>query len=599
LHFASAMKYPSRVRTSRRLPRSITPSPKASYVAEHASEIPRPQPGLVAPMPALRARDLLRWLYLGRFTLVTGILVAAIRLWFEAQPSDTLAAAAMFISAAGLTVWSFWYTHITGHEPSENFLYAQVVFDALLVTGIVHVTGGPDSGFASVYVLVIASGALLLPLPGGVLIGGLASILYFADLVWGYQETFSIFVGLRIALFTAIAFVTGILGDRVRRAGQALGAVASELAQLRLETGDILAHLTTGVITVGGDGRLAYANPAASALLGRDLERLMGGPVLDELDRIAPDLGGLLQQAIHGGRSVSRGRVIRVGTDPPLHLGVSTAVLERGEDTMPSATALLQDITDLERLDELKVRTERLEAVATLSASLAHEIKNPLASIRSAVEQLSGGRLNDRDRGVLERLVLNESDRLSRLLSEFLDYSGLGMSTRARIDLYDVVRGCLLLVKQHPDLKGVEVVAVLEDGPMPMVGDADLLHRALFNLVLNGAQSAGKGGRVRVTLDNEAGRLRPRGTEVEHPIRLSVSDSGPGIEEEERARIFDPFFTTKTGGSGLGLAVVHRAVEAHDGATFVQEGPEGGAEFVIFLPGAPEGAGLQHTGVGR
>jgi len=565
-------------------------------VAEPASERSLTRPRLFASEPLLRPRNLLQWLYMGRLTLVTGIFVAAVRLWFEAQPSDTLLAAAMFISAAGVTVLSFWYTHITAREPGENFLYAQVVLDALIVTGIVHVTGGPDSGFASVYILVIAAGALLLPLPGGVLIGALASILYFADLVWGYQETFSIFVGLRIALFTAIALVTGFLGDRLRRAGQALGAVASELAQLRLDTGDILAHLTTGVITVDGDGRLAYANPAADSLLGYDLSRCIGRPVFEQLDRIAPDLGAMLRQAIHDGMPISRGQVTTSSTPSPVRLGVSTTLLRRGDDSMPSATALFQDITDLERLGALKVRTERLEAVATLSASLAHEIKNPLASIRSAVEQLSGTRLNERDRNVLERLVLNESDRLSRLLSEFLDYSGLGMSARERIDLFDIVRGCLLLVKQHPDLNGVEVVADIEDGPIQIIGDADLIHRALFNLILNGAQSAGEGGRVLVTLENEANRRRPRGTDVEHPIRLSVSDSGPGITDEERERIFDPFFTTKAGGSGLGLAVVHRAVEAHEGVTFVEKGPDGGAQFVIFLPGAHGGAGLPQTG---
>jgi two-component system, NtrC family, sensor histidine kinase PilS len=555
---------------------------------------PQPRP---PTEPGLRRTDLLRWLYIGRLTLVAGILVAAIRLWFQAEQADTLIVTVMFILAAGVTAWSYWYTHVTRHEPSENFLYAQVVLDAFLVTGVVHLTGGPASGFASVYILVISAGALLLPLPGGVLIGGLVSILYFADLVWGFQETFTVFVALRIALFTIVALITGLLGDRLRRAGQALGAVASELHQLRLDTGDILANLSTGVITVDGDGRLAYANPAAEMLLGRPLKELLGRPALDELDRIAPPLGSMLQEAIHRRASVSRGRVEANSPTRRTRLGVSTAVLDRGDGEMPSATALFQDITDLERLDELNVRTERLEAVATLSASLAHEIKNPLASIRSAVEQLGRGRLSDTDRGILERLVLGESDRLSRLLSEFLDYSGLGMSARQPVEMHDLVRGCLLVVKQHPDLEGVDVVAHMDDGPVPLVGDADLLHRALFNLVLNGAQSAGPGGRVVVTLQNERERRRPRGTEISRPIRLSVGDSGAGIAPSERGRIFDPFFTTKSGGSGLGLAVVHRAVEAHSGATFVEESEEGGAEFVIFLPGAPEGAGVETTEV--
>jgi two-component system sensor histidine kinase PilS (NtrC family) len=307
-------------------------------------------------------------------------------------------------------------------------------------------------------------------------------------------------------------------------------------------------------------------------------------------------MGPILQDAVREGRSVTRAQAAARGG--LVRLGVSTAILERGQGESPSVTALFQDITDLERLGELNVRAERLEAVAELSASLAHEIKNPLASIRSAVEQLSRNRISGDDRIVLERLVLTESDRLSRLLSEFLDFSGLKMSAREEIDMHSVVRECLVVVRQHPDTKGVELVATLDAGPIPILGDADLIHRALFNLVLNGAQSAGPGGRVSVSLSDERGRPRPRGTDIIDPVRLTVSDSGLGIVSGVQHRIFDPFFTTKANGSGLGLAVVHRAVEAHAGVTFVEKGPEGGAQFVIFLPAVPRGAAVG-TGTAR
>jgi two-component system sensor histidine kinase PilS (NtrC family) len=460
------------------------------------------------------------------------------------------------------------------------------------VTSIVHVTGGPVSGFSSVYILVISEGALLLPLPGGVLIGALVSIVYFADLAWGraegaYSDTLSL--ALNIGLFSVVAIITGLVGDRLRRAGQ---VAASQLRQLRLDTGDILANLSTGVITLTGEGRLAYANPAAEALLGADLRNRLGQPMLEELERIAPGMGPILQGAIRDGRPVTRARAKAASRGGTTRLGVSTAILDRGQGEAPSVTALFQDITDLERLGELNMRAERLAAVAGLSASLAHEIKNPLASIRSAVEQLSRNRVSAEDRAVLERLVLTESDRLSRLLSEFLDFSGVKLSAREEIDLQGTVRECLMIVKQHPDTKGVEIVAELDDGPIPIDGDADLIHRALFNLVLNGAQSAGPGGRVVVTLSDQRSRPRPRGTDIENPIRLTVSDSGAGIMSDVQSRIFDPFFTTKANGSGLGLAVVHRAVEAHAGATFVEKGPEGGAQFVIFLPGVPKGAAV-------
>jgi two-component system, NtrC family, sensor histidine kinase PilS len=557
--------------------------------------VPVPQAPTTEHQPMTRG-DLLRWLYVGRLTLVSGILAGALFVWLEASSQDTLIVVVMFLFALLVTGLSYWHTHVRGREPSENFLYAQVILDVLLVTGIVHVTGGPDSGFASVYILVISAGALLLPLPGGVLIGGLVSIVYFADLAWGHQGSFTIDVALRIVLFSVVALITGLVGDRLRRAGQALGAVSSQLQQLRLDTGDILANLSTGVITVTGEGRLAYANPAASALLGVDLRPLLGRPVMKDVEAIAPGMGPILERAIREGHSVTRARA-RARKGRGTRLGVSTAILERGGAEKPSVTALFQDITDLERMDELNVRAERLEAVAALSASLAHEIKNPLASIRSAVEQLSRDRVSGPDRVVLERLVLTESDRLSRLLSEFLDFSGLKMSARDEVDLLTVVRGCLVVARQHPDSTGVDIVADLDDGPIPVVGDADLLHRALFNLVLNGAQSAGPGGRVRVSLKDERSNPKPRGTEIEHPVRLTVSDSGKGITSEARTRIFDPFFTTKPKGSGLGLSVVHRAVEEHSGATFVERAPEGGAQFVIFLPGVPKTVGAAEAGV--
>ena len=556
---------------------------RSAYAAHYPSAL-----GQILKLDAIQSTapfgraELLRGVYVGRLLLVTGILVGALLVWRQAQPAQTFAATTMFLLGLGFTSWSFWRTHVAKIETRGVFLYAQVLLDVLLVTAIVHITGGQESNFAPLYILVISEGALLLPLTGGMLMAGLASLVYFADLVWFHGAQFASPVGLQIVLFSVVALATGFLGDRLRRAGQALGAVESELRQLRLDTGDILATISTGVMTVDGNGRLAYLNPAGEVLLGLDARQWLGAPVVAVVEAVAPGLGTLIGRSVEAGAGIMRFKTTATRASRRLVLGVSTAVLERADGGTPAVTAIFQDITDQERIDVLNRRTERLEAVAELSASLAHEIKNPLASIRSAVEQLARDSVGSDDRQLLQRLVLTESDRLSRLLSEFIEFSALRRGPAARVDLAALVRDAVELVRQQAD--GVTVEPAGLDRPRVIPGDADLLHRAVFNLLLNAVQFAGSGGVVNVNLASVGASEALPGIERRDALRLVVRDSGPGVEAAAMGRIFDPFYTTRPGGTGLGLAVVHRAVAAHEGAVFVDRAPSGGAEFTIFLP---------------
>ena len=400
----------------------------------------------------------LRWLYLGRLTVAVGILVGALLQWLVATREQTFVATLMFLLALGVTLPSYWYTHLSKHEPGSNFFYIHVGVDALLVTGIVHITGGQGSYFSPLYVLVVSEGALLLPLAGGVLIAALASILYVGDVFWFHEASLTGSVAYQIVLFAVVALATGFIGDRLRGAGLALGAVESELHQLRLDTGDILASINTGVLSVDEAGRLAYINPAGEALLGLDARQWQGAPVVNTVDQIAPGMGTLLRRSIEEGTPVTRFRTVAQRNGREVVLGVSTTVLGRGNDELRSATALFQDISNLEKVEALNRRAERLEAVAELSASLAHEIKNPLASIRSAVEQISKPALARDDRASLSRLVISESDRLSRLLTDFLEFSGMRIGRREVLDLRDTARDCVALARQHPDRpKSVEL----------------------------------------------------------------------------------------------------------------------------------------------
>ncbi|MEJ2187709.1 MAG: PAS domain S-box protein, partial [Gemmatimonadota bacterium] len=306
----------------------------------------------------LQSRRFLRLLYLARLTLAAGIFAGALLVWTRPVigPETTLLATLVLVVSLLVTGASFWHTHIAEQVPSANFLYSQAIFDTLLVTTVVHLTGGSESDFASLYILVIAEGALLLPLRGGMLIGALATMLYFADGVWGHPSPPGSGVFLQMALFALTALATAWLGERLRRTGTQLGAMELALRQLRLDTDDILGTIDTGVVTVDEDGKLAYMNQAAEALLGVSEREWLGKPVLKELDRRAPGLGGTMRRT-----STSRVPVHWYETrshDPSAArvLGVRTTALER--EDRPWVTAVVQDISDGKRLEDLHRRAD-------------------------------------------------------------------------------------------------------------------------------------------------------------------------------------------------------------------------------------------------
>lgn len=528
----------------------------------------------------------LRAVYLGRLTIALGIFLGAAVAWGSARPDQTLVVTTVLFGAVFWTGLSGWRTHVLGFEPGVSFLLAQSAFDAALVTAIMHVTGGVESAFGPLYILVISASALLLPVWGVVLTWGIVSGLFLGQAFWWGPHPALQDLLLTWALFGVVTMVTAWLGSRLRATGMSLGAVESELHQLRVDTGDILANLSTGLMAIDGAGRLTYMNLAAETLLELDAPALARQPIIPVLERVSPGVARAVRRSLSEGQPVSRVKALASVSGQDILLGLSTAVYETEEGGPRSVTAIFQDITDADRLDTLNRRNERLEAVAELSASLAHEIKNPLSSIRSSVEQLARPGLEAEDRGLLEKLTISESDRLSRLLSEFIDYARIRSGHRELVDLTTLVKGAVDLARAHPDMTGEKKIRTVGlDDAAWVSGDADLLHRAVFNLILNAIHYTPASGEVLIALQRheEVSWKEPSGAGA---FKLSVSDDGPGVPPDERERIFDPFYTTRTGGSGLGLSIVYRAATAHAGQVFVERSHGGGARFVFEIPGA-------------
>ena len=530
-------------------------------------------------------RKLLRLVYVGRMCLATAIYLSAALKIRVAAPLDILVTSLMLVSAAGVTLASYWHTHVRREGPGPTFLYLQALFDVALITTVVHITGGPESDFAGLYVLVIAVTALLMPPASAGLVTILAGLVYFADVFWGHRATPAAGIWIQLAVFVLVAAVTAYLASRVTVMGAEREALAAEVRQVQLEADDVLRNIRTGVITVDAEGRLLYANPAAEDLLAFRAREWLGRSVMPELARVAPEFWAAVTSTARRGVRLMRVEATVHRPDRTFPVGVTTTTLDGPVGVPPRVSAIFTDISDSKRLEELHLRAERLEAVAELSSSLAHEIKNPLASIRSSVEQLARSSRSNPDEKFLANLIVRESDRLSRLLSEFLDFSRVRVTQCRPMDLHEVAEAAIRLVRQHPEC-GAEARIVLQGGPTPMEGDEDLLHRVVSNLVLNAVQASGKGATVTVRTGAAAPHELPGGSGIENPVALRVSDSGPGIPEELKDRLFEPFATGRVGGTGLGLAIVQRAVEAHRGLVLVDSKAGEGTTFTVYFPAA-------------
>lgn len=572
----------------------------------------------------LTTTRVLYWIYAGRLVVSLAIYGTAIivgDLWRAAgpEPDSGFRTVAIFglATAAFATLAAYWYSHIHGGKPRRPFLLSQALLDLLIVTGIVHITGGSQSFFPPLLYIALVSGyALILPFAYTLGLTLLVGATYLLDLIVAYPAQLGGTVLFQIAVFAIVATVAGMIAGRLRQVGQELRTLEGELRRLRLGTADVLRTLSSGVVTLDESGQVAYMNPAAAELLGLDSDMWLGRDLLPELNRRAPEISRAVRETIRkravvrnrealvdGAQSASRRDRLALGTAPSrsdvggstsvagspsagVPVSVSTA-LHSPPDAPPSVTLVLQDMRVVRQLENLRLRTGRLEAVAELSASLAHEIRNPMASIRSSAEQLARRVGGDEDEQMLTGLIVREADRLTRLLGEFHSFARVDVVERKPIDVERLIHEVIDVVRQRPEAQGRAEFEVEARGHLAdLWGDPDLLYRILFNLILNAVQvgAPDRPVRVRIVADSLGPMFVPGRPELGEPVRIRVIDDGPGIDPDDMSRIFDPFFTRRKGGTGMGLAIAYRAVQAHGGVLLASSEPGKGAAFSVVIP---------------
>lgn len=467
---------------------------------------------------------------------------------------------------------------------------AQIAWDLALTTGLVYVSGGLASVFTFLYGVVVLLAALTVG-PRAALHTTLAAaalvVLGGLPLASGWlpqpadQPAFRYLLGAEDAGLLLMANVVGLtlvgvlsssLARRLHLAGGALRRATASATEMAMLNDDIVRSLESGLLTTDLEGRVRTVNRAGAAMFGEPARALLGRPVAELLPVTGPP-----PTSTSGDRGEGTSRRAD-GTPFPVGF-THSRVLDANGDPMGHLYSY-QDLTEVEELRAQAERAERLAALGRLAAGLAHEIRNPLSSIRGSVELVRETAGLGAEEKRLLAIVRGEVERLNELVGTMLQVGRPRAPDRRPTDLAELAREVVDVAARAP--AAPRVALALDASPTPPADvDRDQIRQVLWNLLKNAAQVSPRDGKVQVRVHGAGDR-----------VILEVEDEGPGLEEDEVGVVFDTFYSRRPQGIGLGLALVKQIVEAHGGTVEVDSRPGTGATFRVCLtrsvaPSAP------------
>ncbi len=348
--------------------------------------------------------------------------------------------------------------------------------------------------------------------------------------------------------------------------------VDQTLAEMRTYTENVVESMADGLISIDHEGKIVTLNRRAGEILGLKEESLRGKAV-------SVVLGQESVEWFQNGKMTMRDREVQVSTPSgsKVPLGLSATPLKDETGREMGSVILLRDLREIRDLQERVRRSERLAAVGRLAAGVAHEIRNPLSSIRGFAQFFMQRFKGQEKEQEYASIMVREVDRLNRVIAELLDFARPKEIRREPRSLEDILEHTLRLLETDLAKKSVKLKKVYEDNLPPIRVDRDRLAQAFLNLLLNSLEAIEKEGTIEIHVGKETRSGQPN-------LTVSIADTGRGIPDEDLEKIFEPFFSTKQKGTGLGLAIVHQIVEAHKGEIRVQSGKGEGTTFSIFLP---------------
>lgn len=478
------------------------------------------------------------------------------------------------------------------HGYNHALTYLQIVWDLIFVTLLLLITGGISSPYSFLYILSILNASILLARREAIYTASLCGILYGAILdlqFYGKLSAlglsplpaqqhgasyifYSIFVN--ILAYYLTAFLSGYLAERAIKSESALQEKVIDYEELEQLNSSIVSNLDSGLLTINNTGRIRVFNPYAEELTGITHEEAYDRPLEEIVPGFKPFISYIaaLQREEVGYERADGRKMI---------FGFKSVPFTDKDGNSAGVVVDFQDLTQIKELQAELKKADRLAAIGELSARIAHEIRNPLASISGSVQLISqADSIDIKDRQLLD-IVLRETDRLNGLIRDFLIYARPAPPVHMPLPLKQFVAELASLLKLDPRFEKVSIINNCPDG-LSIAVDRDQLQQVFWNLLVNAAEAMPMGGMV--AIDAAAQTARDLDILSGNSVKITLADNGGGMNSDDMKRVFEPFFTTKAGGTGLGLAIVYRIIESHGGSIHASSSPARGTTFTITLP---------------
>jgi len=544
-------------------------------VAEHTRESGR------------SAGSKLGWLIVGR--LVTAVLLSVIAtLWIRAgEPQQPTQKNLLLLTiVASLTiVYSITFRLSKNIRIQATF---QLAVDIFLVTWLVWNSDVVQSPYIALYIVIIAIASLFLG-PRGAVITSVACAVAFtacsialtgisgptisSRLIGGSISQTVQWIGLFDVAFFVVGLLAARLAERQSRSDVRLQAARKSLANLRAVHERIVASIRSGVVTTDLEGHIYTFNAAAQEITGYSEEAIRGqdasilfGDIKDHIGEASRSEKGATVPRFETSCLTSEGMRLRLG------YSVSPLSSEAGETTGMVIT--FQDLTQVRSLEETSRRQDRLAAIGRMAASIAHEIRNPLAAMRGSIQMLRSEVESDSSQAELMEIILRESDRLNQIITDFLSYARPRSLVQARVDVGDLLHQTFALMRHSPEIGANQIIEA--EGPDERIfanADEGQLKQVFWNLARNALQAMPQGGTLRATLEKNS----------HDRLRIAFSDTGRGMTPDQVEHLFEPFSST-TGGTGLGLSIVYQIIRDHGGTINVRSREGQGTTITVELP---------------